>query len=498
MTPQSLTLTAPQIRRLRDHLLRDDNLERFAFIHCNYSGDRLLAEEIVPISDDQLEIQGPSKCRPQIPVELDRFQECYNRDMHPVVIHSHPFSDRDWPRFSSYDHDMLDRWASSVDCLWPDTTFGFAVLNRAGIKSVASPPDAEGSTDLPTHVLGNRWLDTPVTTAATETPDVDLDGQKHDRTIRAFSKEDLQRLAATHIAVVGVGGLGSRMAADLASTGVRELTVVDPDVVERSNLPRLTGIYGHHVGRPKVEAIKEELHRRNPDIEVTAVHAPAEEAGEQLKQADLILAGVDQVTARMWLNQFAVRHLIPYCDAGVIIETDDGQVERMEGCIQLVVPGVTSCYDCLNRGDNEIARIEQLSEEEREEELKRGYIDGTHLSPDPAVLPLNAMVAAKAVSTVTKHIIGHAMPEEYLLYDDISNNMTDITTAPRDEQCITCGEDGVLGRGDRQPAVDEADATDLDLTAGLDPGEPSPNTGVTVLPPSVAVYFRQLHKSIRQ
>jgi len=142
------------------------------------------------------------------------------------------------------------------------------------------------------------------------------------------------------------------------------------------------------------------------------VQAPAEDAADALKQCDLLVAGVDQISARMWLNQFAVRHCIPYVDAGVVIDTEDEDtITAMEGYIQVIAPGATACFDCMDRGDPEQARIESLSDEALQEEVERGYIDETTLSPEPAVVPLNGVVASKTVQTVAKLVTGYDAPD---------------------------------------------------------------------------------------
>lgn len=136
-----------------------------------------------------------------------------------------------------------------------------------------------------------------------------------------------------------------------------------------------------------------------------------------------------------------------------------------------MLPGASACFDCLNRGDPEQARIERLSDAELEEELERGYIDETQLSPAPAVVPLNGVIASKTVQIVAKLVTGYAPPTDYLYFEGVDNDITAITTTPR-EACPTCGSTGVLGRGTREPTeadVERADY-DIDLDVGPDSG----------------------------
>ena len=81
--------------------------------------------------------------------------------------------------------------------------------------------------------------------------------------------ERRERLAGACVGLAGAGGLGSNCAALLARCGVGRLVVVDFDVVSVSNLNR-QHFLPEHVGRPKVEALKDMLGRINPDVRVDA------------------------------------------------------------------------------------------------------------------------------------------------------------------------------------------------------------------------------------
>ncbi|MDZ4168229.1 MAG: sulfur carrier protein ThiS adenylyltransferase ThiF [Coriobacteriia bacterium] len=73
------------------------------------------------------------------------------------------------------------------------------------------------------------------------------------------------RLAACHVAVVGCGGLGSNAAQMLVRAGVRELTLIDFDVVDESNLNRQL-FFRDQLGRFKTEALAETLGRIAEDL----------------------------------------------------------------------------------------------------------------------------------------------------------------------------------------------------------------------------------------
>ncbi len=78
-----------------------------------------------------------------------------------------------------------------------------------------------------------------------------------DRNRIAFGDEGLERLAASRVCVVGLGGVGAAAALDLVRAGVGTVVAVDFDSVQDSNLNRLAFGFAEFVGRPKVEAFAE-------------------------------------------------------------------------------------------------------------------------------------------------------------------------------------------------------------------------------------------------
>ena len=83
--------------------------------------------------------------------------------------------------------------------------------------------------------------------------------------------EKMARIQSAHIAVVGVGGVGSWCAEALVRTGILHLTLIDDDVVNPSNINRQCPATIHTLGCPKVEAMRERLLEINPEAEITAL-----------------------------------------------------------------------------------------------------------------------------------------------------------------------------------------------------------------------------------
>jgi len=475
-----LRLPAAVVRELRAELLREDGQERFAFVDAGTDDGSLLAGRVDPVPDEDLARQSRTACRPSPAVEREHVSDCYDRGLSPVLVHSHPFAEN--PRFSGIDVESMGRFREWLTGLFPDRTFGFAVVGETGVEAVVRDGDRLAS--LPIEVVGEWKLDAPVPgstdrfapgtghdasraagDASGTTDDVGAGGgertlpadgregeridDRFDRNVRAFGAEGQRRLQSATVGVVGVGGLGSMVAEQLARLGVDELVLVDPDVVEESNLARLVGAYDHHVGKPKVAAVREHCWRSAPtDLTVETVADRIEARPEVLDDCDLVVGCVDEVRARSFCNEYAVKHLTYYVDAGVRIDTEDGRLESMAAYVQTVAPGATACFDCLGRHDREATRLERQSAEERARGVERGYVDEDDLEPEPAVVHLNGLCASTAVSAVVDIATGAKRPPEFVRHDSIDHEMTALATEPS-AACPTCGDDGVLGVGRR-------------------------------------------------
>lgn len=119
--------------------------------------------------------------------------------------------------------------------------------------------------------------------------------------------ESLAKLASSHVAVFGVGGVGSFACEALARAGVGTLTLIDNDDVSLTNRNRQLVALASTTGRPKVEVMRERI----ADINLRCtVHARAmfytPESDLDLSQFDYVIDAIDTVTAKL--------HLITECD----------------------------------------------------------------------------------------------------------------------------------------------------------------------------------------
>lgn len=147
--------------------------------------------------------------------------------------------------------------------------------------------------------------------------------------------EGQERLAHAHAVVVGVGALGCASADLLARAGVGRLTLIDRDVVERTNLQRQSLFTERDAeeGAPKADAAARRLREVNSEIDIIAqvadltprnaerllgAVAASDGSANGEPRAMAILDGADNYETRYLLNDFSVRSGVPYFYAGAV------------------------------------------------------------------------------------------------------------------------------------------------------------------------------------
>ncbi|MBC7434748.1 MAG: tRNA threonylcarbamoyladenosine dehydratase [Bdellovibrionales bacterium] len=125
---------------------------------------------------------------------------------------------------------------------------------------------------------------------------------------RLFGMQGAARVQAAHVAVVGIGGVGSWAAEALARSGVGRLTLIDLDHVSESNINRQIHALDSTVGQAKVQAMRERIAQINPACVVTGIEDFVEPGNwPQLLPADVdaVIDACDQVKAKTAMAAWA-------------------------------------------------------------------------------------------------------------------------------------------------------------------------------------------------
>jgi molybdopterin/thiamine biosynthesis adenylyltransferase len=269
-----------------------------------------------------------------------------------------------------------------------------------------------------------------------------------DRQVLAFGPIGQARLAAAHVAIVGLGGTGSAVSQQLAHLGVRRFTLIDHDTVEASNINRLIGATSADVGKtPKIE-VAERLIRSlcsDADVQLICGDVATAETAASVLSADVIFSCTDTHASRHVLNQIAYQYYIPVFDMGVAITVANERVQ-FSGHTKMLAPGLP-CLWCSNNLDPAQVRQELMTDEQRAADP---YIQGGPGVAQPAVISLNGVVSSLAVTMFLAAFAGVPSPPRYVTYDGNRARVNPLETTQNPE-CVFCGEPAPRGYGNRSP-----------------------------------------------
>ena len=226
--------------------------------------------------------------------------------------------------------------------------------------------------------------------------------------------EGQERILQSRVLVVGLGGLGSAAALYLATAGVGQLTLVDHDTVDLTNLQRQIAHTQARVGLPKVESARQALLAINPDICVTTLQerADAKQLQTLVEQVDLVLDCSDNFQTRHALNAACVRQRVPLVSGAAI--RFDGQLAIYDAR-QFDSP----CYACVFPPDTQLTEA-------------RCATMGVFA---PLVGIIGSMQAAEALKLLSG--AGTAAVGRLLMLDGRDMRWTDIRL-PRNPHCPVC------------------------------------------------------------
>ena len=189
--------------------------------------------------------------------------------------------------------------------------------------------------------------------------DAQLDRYARHIVLRDIGGAGQSKLLASHVLLIGAGGIGCPAIQYLAAAGVGTISVVDDDVVSLSNLQRQVLYGAAQIGEAKVDAARTAIARLNPDVQFHAIkqRIVLDTSSKILHGIDVVIDGSDNFATRLIVNDLCLASQTPLVSAA--IGQFHGQIGTFTGwqsgrpCYRCFVgdahdPG--DCDDCATQG----------------------------------------------------------------------------------------------------------------------------------------------------
>jgi molybdopterin/thiamine biosynthesis adenylyltransferase len=465
--PFELRLTGGQWNALRAHLFPGDDEEHGAVILAGVAatpvGTRLVAREIVLAQDGVDYVPGQRGYRMLTADFVARHSDRAAREgLAYIAVHCHGGTTT--VDLSPNDRRSQERgYPALLDILDGPPVAG-AVFATAAAAADVWLPDRTRHPLSRVVVSGSSRL---VLAPAPGTGEVATEA-RYSRQALLFGAAGQSVLAALTVAVVGCGGVGSVLVELLARLGVGHLILIDDDIVEPSNLPRLVGAtrrdamewltrasrprrmqaLGRRLARKKVRVATRVAKTANVGCTVTLIDrdVTAPEAARALTSADFVFLAADSFRARLLVNAVCFQYGIPGVQLGAKVRTraDDGAVTEVYSVVRPFGPEA-GCLWC-----NRLIPPGRLADEAVTADQRRAqrYVDDDEIVV-PSVITLNALAASYAANEFLFHVTGLPRkhpPDRYVAFLPMTGEV-ERTVPRRDACCPECGTAPASRRG---------------------------------------------------
>lgn len=257
-----------------------------------------------------------------------------------------------------------------------------------------------------------------------------------------------ERLGTARVAVVGIGGLGTHVVQQLALLGIGQLSLIDPQDLDRTNFNRYVGV---HYDDPVPGTFKVDLGARivkqiNPRIEVVKIRESllSQEAFEAIIASDYVFGCLDREGVRLILNELCTAYSKPYFDLASDIFPDNTSLYGGRVCVAWDGHGCIVCYRELDilEAQTDLLNPEAKYDREAVYGVRRELLSEV----GPSVVSINGVIASIAVTEFMLLVTSiRTIPKRLITYRAHTGGVSVKADDPEPD-CYYCV--GLRGKGD--------------------------------------------------
>lgn len=234
---------------------------------------------------------------------------------------------------------------------------------------------------------------------------------------------DKEKLKNASVMVVGTGALGNEVLKNLALLGIGKIFLVDFDSIENSNLTRSVLFRKEDIGKSKVETAAQRVKEMNPRVKVRPFHGNVlHEPGLGVyRRMDVVIGCLDNVEARLKVNQCCWKTNIPWVDGGLL---------ELAGTVKVFTPPHSSCFECgMSKLDYQLINVRYSCD-------LIAY-DGQVEGAEPTTSTIASIIGAIQTQEAVKFLHGmEVLQGKGMTYNGIGNECY-ISRYPRKEDCLS-------------------------------------------------------------
>ncbi len=175
--------------------------------------------------------------------------------------------------------------------------------------------------------------------------------------LKEFSEKNLEKLSNINVGIVGIGGIGCPLSQYLVNSGVKNLTLVDGDIIEKSNLNRQILFNLDDIGKKKSVVAKKKLNRINSECQITIKEQDINLKNiDSLSNCSIIVDATDDWQISRLLNKYCVKNSINFLFSSAV--GHDIQIALFDN----INKKEHICLNCLfpNKKDLDLPRCETV------------------------------------------------------------------------------------------------------------------------------------------